>query len=225
MAKLPITPEFKIQVCERYLKGEGSFKSLAKEYGIGKTTIRRWVKKYQIHGKSCFCKSPGNNIYSKEFKLKCIEEVLFEGYPIDDVVAKYNISSFSVLYRWITMYNANMGLKDYNQKREVYMAESRRKTTFEERKEITEYCIAHDNDYKNTAALFDVSYSQVYMWVKKYREKGEEGLKDKRGHHKTDDELSELERLRRENARLKKQLEEEYMYEELLKKVEEFERR
>ena len=63
------------------------------------------------------------------------------------------------------------------------------------------------------------------MWVKKYREQGEEGLLDKRGHRKADDELSELERLRRDNARLKKQLEEEYRYRELLKKVKEFERR
>ena len=33
-------------------------------------------------------------------------------------------------------YNANMELKDYEPKREVYMAEARRKTTLAERKEI-----------------------------------------------------------------------------------------
>lgn len=103
------------------------------------------------------------------------------------------------------------------------MASARRKTTREERKEITEYCIAHRKDYKGTAALYDVSYSQVYTWVKKYLAKGEEGLVDKRGHHKTDDEVDELERLRRENLRLKRQLEEQNMVVELLKKVKEFE--
>ena len=59
-------------------------------------------------------------------------------------------------------------LKEYDPKREVYMAEARRKTTLEERKEIVEYCIAHNRDYKGTASLYDVSYSQVYSWVKKY---------------------------------------------------------
>jgi Mg2+ and Co2+ transporter CorA len=54
--------------------------------------------------------------------------------------------------------------------------------------------------------------------VKKYDANGEEGLSDKRGHHKTDDELDELERLRRENLRLKRQLEEKYMVVELFKK-------
>ena len=103
------------------------------------------------------------------------------------------------------------------------MANARRKTTLEERKEITEYCIAHGKDYKGTAALYDVSYSQVYSWVKKYLSDGEEGLSDKRGRHKSDEEVDELERLRRENIRLKRQLEERNMMVELLKKVKEFE--
>lgn len=47
---------------------------------------------------------------------------------------------------------------------------------------------------------------------------GEEGLVDKRGHHKTDEEVDELEQLRRENLRLKRQLEEKDMVDELLKK-------
>ena len=46
---------------------------------------------------------------------------------------------------------------------------------------------------------------------------------NKRGHHKTDEEVDELERLRRENLRLKRQLEEKDMLVELLKKVKEFE--
>ena len=99
------------------------------------------------------------------------------------------------------------------------MAEARRKTSLEERREIVEYCIAHNRDYKNTAAKYDVSYTQVYTWVRKYDESGEAGLTDRRGHHKTDDEVDELERLRRENFRLKKQLKESEMTVELLKKV------
>ena len=104
------------------------------------------------------------------------------------------------------------------------MASARRKTTIEERKEIVKYCIEHNRDYKGTASNYDVSYNQVYSWVKKYDVNGDEGLTDKRGHHKSDDEVDELERLRRENARLKRQLEEKDMLTELLKKVQEFER-
>ena len=105
------------------------------------------------------------------------------------------------------------------------MAEARRKTTIEERREIVEYCLNHNCDYKETASIYDVSYNQVYSWVKKYNKNGERGLLDKRGHHKTDDEVDELEKLRRENLRLKHQLEEKDMVVELLKKVKEFERK
>ena len=100
------------------------------------------------------------------------------------------------------------------------MAEARRKTTLEERKEIVNYCINHNRDYKNTATKFNVSYGQVYSWVKKYDSDGESGLTDRRGQRKTDDEVDELERLRRENLRLKRQLEEKDMVVELLKKSE-----
>lgn len=86
------------------------------------------------------------------------------------------------------------------------MADARRKTTIEERKEIVKYCIEHGRDYKGTASMYDVSYSQVYSWVKKYDSNGNAGLTDKRGRHKSDDEVDELERLRRENARLKRQV-------------------
>ena len=54
--------------------------------------------------------------------------------------------------------------------------------------------------------------------------KGEEGLKYKRGLRKLDNEVDELERLRRENIRLKRQLKERDMVVELLKKVKELER-
>ena len=153
----------------------------------------------------------------------CAEAVLSGQGSVDDIVAKYNISSRKVLRDWICMYNANRELKDYNPKREVYMAEARRKTTIDERMEIVRYCIEHNRNYKETASLYDVSYSQVYSWVKKYDADGEDGLSDRRGHHKTDGEVDELERLRRENLRLKRQLEEKDMVVELLKKVKEFE--
>ena len=153
----------------------------------------------------------------------CAEAVISGKGSVNEIVARYNISSRSILRNWIMRYNANMELKDYEPKREVYMAEARRKTTLEERKEIVDYCISHNNDYKGAASRYEVSYSQVYSWVKKHRENGEEGLEDKRGHHKTDEEVDELERLRRENKRLKKQLAEGDMLCELLKKVRELE--
>lgn len=223
MSKSKHSAEWKIALVKKYLSGEGSYKDLARANGITKASLRRWVLQYQEQGENGFFCGIGYKHYSKEFKEQCVKSVLSGEGSVNDIVAKNNISDERVLRRWIKCYNANMELKDYEPKREVYMAEARRKTTLEERKEIVDYCISHNNDYKGTASRFDVSYSQVYSWVQKYRKNGEAGLEDKRGHHKSDEEVDELERLRRENHRLKKQLAERDMLCELLKKVRELE--
>ena len=221
--KTKFTPEEKEQAVMDYLNGSKSRTQICEELRISSRTIQDWALIYRKHGITGFTKKIRNRSYSKEFKIKVVEEYIKgEGSSID-LGMKYDIPS-GLLRNWVRMYNANRELKDYNPKQEVYMAEARRKTTLEERKEIVIYCINHNRDYKNTATKFDVFYSQVYSWVRKYDGNGESGLADKRGHHKTDDEVDELERLKRENLRLKRQLEEKDMVVELLKKVKEFER-
>lgn len=223
MSKAKYTPEKKVEIIEAYKTGIITKTQLKEVYGMNPDTIYKWLPQYEVNGIRAFAKGPGNTSYTREFKIQCVEAYLKGEGSLNEIAAKYNISSNSVLARWIKRYNANEELNDYDPKREVHMADARRKTTLEERKEIVDYCIAHGKDYKATAALYEVSYNQVYMWVKKYLSDGEEGLKDRRGHHKTDDEVDELERLRRENLRLKRQLEERDMLVELLKKVKEFE--
>ena len=146
MSKSPHTSEFRAMVSQKYLDGEGSVRYLATKYGIGKQTLKQWIDKYRIYGIAAFSKKGGNVSYTSEFKEMCVKAVFDGEGSIDDIVAKYNISSRSVLQNWIKMYNANRELKDYIPKREVYMASARRKTTIEERKEIVKYCIEHNRD-------------------------------------------------------------------------------
>jgi transposase len=223
MGKSPHTPEWRAVVAQEYLDGKGSFYDIATKYGVNLKTVQRWAQRYKEQGISAFHRGVGNTKYTSDFKRMCVEHYISGSMSADEIIAKYNISTLCVLRQWIKRYNANRELKDYDPKREVYMAEARRKTTIDERKEIVEYCINHNRNCKDTAAKFDVSYSQVYSWVKKYDIHGEAALSDKRGHHKTDDEVDELERLRRENLRLKRLLNEKDMLTELLKKVKEFE--
>lgn len=224
MSKSPHMPEFRAKVSQEYLDGIGSYRFLAERYHIGKKTLQEWVAKFRIYGIDAFITQAGNTSYSSDFKMMCVEAVLSGEGSVDDIVAKYNVSSREVLRNWIKLYNTNKELKDYDPKREVDMADARRKTTLEERKEIVEYCIAHNRDYKGASSKYGVSYSQIYSWVKKYEALGADGLTDKRGHRKTNEEVDELESLRRENLRLTRQLEEKDMVVELLKKVKEFER-
>lgn len=226
MSRSPFTPAQKNAAVEDFLKGFKSNKQIRDELGIAsKETVRKWVLQYQIHGVEAFSTGRKNNSFSKEFKINVVEEYIAGKGSIPQLVAKYKIPAYSTLNRWISVYNSDIELKDYDPKQEVYMAGVRRKTTKEERIEIVDYCFKHNHDYKATAEIYGVSYNQVYSWVKKYDEVGEEGLSDKRGRHKTDEKIDELEKLRRENKRLKHRLEEKDMTVELLKKVQEFERR
>ena len=223
-------PEIKIKACEDYLSGKYSHREVCEKYGIYFSESRRssmieeWLPSYSLYGADAFLYPKGNQTYSSEIKEKAVLEYLSGEGSYKNISVKYKLRSKKQLQEWVSLYNANRELKDYCPNREVYMAEARRKTTIEERKEIVEYCITHNRDYKGTASIYDISYNQIYTWVKKYDAYGEAGLIDKRGRHKTDDEVDELERLRRENVRLKRQLQERDMLTELLKKVQEFER-
>ncbi|MDT2276249.1 helix-turn-helix domain-containing protein [Paenibacillus larvae] len=95
--------------------------------------------------------------------------------------------------RWISKYTNGVEIKST---RKVSRMNKGRKTTFEERIEIAQYTIANDLDYQKSMEKYDVSYSQVYAWVRKYKSGGEEALKDNRGRNKPAEELDDHERLK-----------------------------
>ena len=97
-----------------------------------------------------------------------------------------------------------------------------RKTTFDERVEIVQYCIAHNHNYAKTSEQFEISYQQVRNYTIKYEKQGVEALRDRR---KPEAEMSELEKLRAENRILRAEKEHAQMEADFLKKLAEIERR
>ena len=101
-----------------------------------------------------------------------------------------------------------------------------RSTTQEERIAIARECIAGGKNYGEMALKYHVSYQQVRNWTLRYEELGEAGLEDRRGKRKKDQApRSELERLQIENEQLKHKLYLAEMERDLLKKLDEIERR
>ena len=223
--KAKYTVEAKERAAERYLQGEASAAGIAAEMGMGRhgdDKVREWATAYRENGIEGFHLKKGNSHYTGELKRDAVEEYLRGKGSLREISRKYKIPNSGTLLNWIRVYNSNRELRDYDPKPEVYVA-MRKKTTKEERQEIVAYCLEHGKDYKGTAARYEVSYDQVYRWVKQYEEQGESGLEDRRGKRKSDDEVDELERLRRENLRLKAKLQESERLNLLLKKVKEFE--
>ncbi len=224
--KSKVSYEDKIRICEDYLNGNGSFARIAEASGVGNTTVQSWVNKYRVSGPESLLPKLKNSSYTKEFKINAVEEYLSGAGSVLAICAKYEIPTDTTLRDWIAKYNELKELKDYIPRPEVYTEMAyRKKTTQEEREEIVKYCIEHNKDYKNTAAVYDVSYSQVYSWVQKYLERGEAGLTDKRGKRKEEEELTEVEKLQRQNKILEARIRELEMEAVLLKKVKEIEGR
>ena len=100
-----------------------------------------------------------------------------------------------------------------------------RDTTYEERIAFVRECIENGYNYTEIAEKYKVGYQQIYTWVQKYKKNGEDALKDRRGRRKKDCKpQTEEERLRLENATLKRQLYLSQMEIDVLKKLQELER-
>ena len=227
--KPKVSYEDKIKACEDYLNGTASAREIAERLRLstnGFKRIREWANTYRECGPQALLPKLKNSSYTKEFKINAVEDYLSGNGSLDDICNKYQIASSHTLRKWIAKYNDLKELEDYIPRPEVYKKMAyRKKTTQEEREEIVKYCIDHNKDYKNTAAVYDVSYGQVRGWVQKYLEKGPDGLTDKRGKRKEESELTEVEKLRRQNKILEAKIRELEMESVLLKKVEEIERR
>lgn len=100
-----------------------------------------------------------------------------------------------------------------------------RKTTFQERITIVKDCLENGSNYGETAIKYNVSYQQVYTWVKKFSQLGEDGLEDRSGKRIQKQEArSEIEKLKIKMAKLEHELYMTKMERDLLKKLEELER-
>lgn len=101
-----------------------------------------------------------------------------------------------------------------------------RNTTKEERLEIVKDCLASGRNYGEMALKYKVSYQQVRSWTLWFEELGEAGLEDRRGKCKIDQTpRTELEAAQIEIEWLKHQLYLAEMERDLLKKLDEIERR
>ena len=101
-----------------------------------------------------------------------------------------------------------------------------RETTPDERIAIARECISKNNNYGETALKYQVSYQQVYGWVKKYQAMGESGLEDRRGRRAgTLPSRTPEEELRDRIAQLERDKQYLEMENALLKKVKDVERR
>lgn len=224
MRKYSFSKEEKLEIINFYENSQFTLNEVATLYKVDSRTIKDWQSNYLFFGEDGLNRNKHHNTYPKEIKLAAVQDYISGCYSLRETVRKYRLSGTSVLRNWIKKYTGHSELKDSGKGMNQTMTKGR-KTTIQERIEIAQACIANNKNYQVIAKQYEVSYQQVYQWVKKFEEHGELGLQDRRGRTKPEEELSaedkfriEIQRMERENQRLRA----ENLF---LKKLEEIERR
>jgi len=218
-----ISPEEKIEIVKRCLSGEVGQNEAGRLVGVNEYSIRAWISLYRAEGASAFAPQGRDRTYSPDLKQQAVEDYLAGRGSLQNICEKYKIRSTRQLRKWIQIYNRHENFRTYTGGSCMTKA---RKTTQKERIQIAKECLASGKNYGAIALKYNISYQQVYTWVQKFIESGEPGLEDRRGQRTLQQEA----RTPEEELRIRvAQLEHENyllrMERDLLKKVEEYERR
>lgn len=224
MSRGKVSVEERIEAAKACAEGRMSQREAARRLGVDHTTVREWVSRYKAQGAQGFKEQEHNTNYSEETKRKAVEEYLSGAGSLRKISARYGMRSTQQLRNWIKVYNSG---RDFRRKLSGgRRMKQGRETTQEERITIVKECLENGSNYGDTAIKYNVSYQQVYTWVKKFKELGEAGLEDRRGKRlENQDPRTELEELKIKMAQLEHENYMLRMERDLLKKLDELERR
>lgn len=219
-----LKPEVKLELVERYLKGEISQLQAANEATVDSHAFRDWLRLYDTEGPSGLLTKTKNTLYSKETKLSSVNSYLSGEGSLKDICRKFKIRGEYQLREWIKRYNSHEDLKS-GSGGGSYMRKARQ-TMPEERITIVQDCLANDKNYGAMALKYNISYQQVRNWTQNYEKMGSAGLEDRRGRRAgTQPSRTPEEALRDRIAQLEREKRDLQMENDLLKKVRELERR
>lgn len=222
--RVKVAYEDKIDAVESYLSGSKSSYQIADELQVNKDNVLLWIYLYQKHGPESLVIKNRNTFYPTEIKSQAVQDYHSGNFSLKQICASYQITSTSILRRWIKLYNGHELFRSHNSKGDKSMTQGR-KTTYEERIEIVSCCIERNENYHMVAEAYSVSYHQVYTWTKKYKEFGPESLIDLRGKRKPSLEMNETQKLAAQIKLLEAENKRMQMELGFLKKLKEVERR
>ncbi|EPR11750.1 transposase IS3 [Ruminiclostridium papyrosolvens C7] len=94
--------EFKKQVVQAYLAGEGGYEYLAKKYDIPSfNNIKKWIHNYEVMGDKGLMRSRKNGIYPFEKKLAIVELYLTSEISYQDLALHEGIHNPTQLCKWV----------------------------------------------------------------------------------------------------------------------------
>ena len=95
--------EFKLKVVKYCLEDFHSFCDTSKQFNVAESCVKRWVKKYEIHGPSGLIKNLKSS-YSGDFKVSVIEYMHNNHLSLSETAIHFNLSYDQVVARWERIY-------------------------------------------------------------------------------------------------------------------------
>ncbi len=217
--------EEKVRIVRQYLQGEISITRAAELGDVDRDTIRKWIRIYETEGISGFMYER-NKTYSPEIKRLAVEAYLAGEGSQSEICKRYGIRGKITLQSWIKVYNGGGDPGSVKHSGGGSYMKQGRETTQAERIEIAKACIASGKNYGEIALKYQVSYQQARSWTLRFEKEGESGLEDRRGKRKKDQSpRNEPEEAQIRIRQLEHQLYLAEMERDLLKKLDEVERR
>ena len=97
--------EFKKQVVNAYLNGEGGYTYLANKFGIpSDNTVKLWVDNYNAFGDEGLKRSRKKDFYSFEKKLSIVELYLSSEISYQDLALQEGITNPSMIANWVSRF-------------------------------------------------------------------------------------------------------------------------
>ena len=94
--------EFKLNVVQEYLAGNGGYGFLAKKHGIkSESQLQRWVNNYHEFGEEGLLRKRENQKYSVQFKLNAIELYQISEMSYREVANQLDIHNPSLVANWM----------------------------------------------------------------------------------------------------------------------------
>lgn len=223
MSKPTFTALEKLAILTEFNAGQFALKTFARQHGVSADTIQNWQHKYETEGLPGLGRLVANHHYPLVLKQAAVQAYLAGEGSQRAVAKRFGLRSSSELRSWISRYNGDKPLTASPSRKQV--PKMSRNTTFEERIQVVEYVTMNNHSYAEAAEHFQVSYQQARSWVLKAKTGGYEALIDNRGHRKAATELTELDKLKLENRRLKAENKNMKLIEAFSKKLLELQRR
>ena len=93
--------EFKMEIVQAYLNGEGGYRYLSNKYNIHSSILKTWVASYRELGKDGLLRSRKNKKYSFQFKLSVVELYLSSEVSYKELALSQGINNPSLITRWV----------------------------------------------------------------------------------------------------------------------------